>query len=101
MSLKPSLITTSLALALGCSEVFAANLGALDLSSGSAGFSNTPIAGSFVDTLTFTGSNSAGVASYGGNFGVTPISPVPEPTSFVLMLAGASVVLFLARRRRS
>ena len=39
---------------LGCGEVFAANLGALDLSSGSAGFSNTPIAGSFVDTLTFT-----------------------------------------------
>ena len=168
MTLKPSLITTSLALALGCSEVFAANLGALDLSSGSAGFSNTPIAGSFVDTLTFTltvpslangsvttvvngnqdldfasvalsgpsdlfafsmllgdpvevwalpgsgvslgaglytltftGSNSAGVASYGGNFAVMSISPVPEPTSFALMLAGASVVLFLARRRRS
>ena len=52
-------------------------------------------------TLTFNGSNSAGVASYGGNFAVMSISPVPEPTSFALMLAGASVVLFLARRRRS
>jgi hypothetical protein len=47
-----------------------------------------------------TGTNSAGIASYGGNFAVMPISPVPEPASFALMLAGASVVLFLARRRR-
>ena len=166
MTLKPSLIATSLALA--CGSAFAADLGSLDLSSGSSGFSNTPIAGSFVDTLTFalpvsslsngsvttvvngnqdldftsvalagpsgafafsmllgdpvevwalpgsgallgagvytltlTGTNSAGVASYGGNFAVMPISPVPEPASFALMLAGASVVLFLARRRRA
>ena len=51
-------------------------------------------------TLSFTGTNSAGVASYGGNFAAMPISPVPEPTSFALMLAGVSVVLFLSRRRR-
>ena len=165
MTLKPSMIAASLALA--CGSVLAADLGSLDLSSGSSGFSNTPVAGSFVDTLTFTlsapsiangsvttvvngnqdvdftsvaltgpggafafslllgdpvevwalpgsgagldvgsytltltGTNSAGVASYGGNFAVMPISPVPEPASFALMLAGASVVLFLARRRR-
>jgi hypothetical protein len=52
MTLKPSLIATSLALA--CGSALAADLGFLDLSSGSSGFSNTPIAGSFVDTLTFT-----------------------------------------------
>jgi len=165
MTLKPSLIATSLAIA--CGSVLAADLGFLDLSSGSSGFSNTPIAGSFVDTLTFTlpvpslangsvttvvngnqdvdftsialtgpggafafsmllgdpvevwalpgsgaslgagaytltltGTNSAGIASYGGNLAVMPISAVPEPASFALMLAGASVVLFLARRRR-
>jgi hypothetical protein len=51
-------------------------------------------------TLTLTGTNSAGIASYGGNLAVMPISAVPEPASFALMLAGASVVLFLARRRR-
>jgi hypothetical protein len=167
MTLKPSLITTSLALALACGEAPGADLGSLDLSSGSSGFSTTPAAGSFVDTLSFTlsvpaiangsvttavngnqdldfasvalsgpsgdfafsmllgdpvevwalpgsgavlgaglytlifaGTNSAGIASYGGNFAVMPISPVPEPASFALMLAGASVVLFLARRRR-
>ena len=165
MSRVPSLIATSVAFAIGSAA--AADLGALDLSSGSSGFSSTPTAGSFVDTLTFTlgepslangsvtsvvsgnqdvdftsislsgpggvfaflpllgepvevwalqgsgaalgagtytltlaGDNSAGIASYGGNLAVMPISPVPEPTSFALMLAGASVALFLARRRR-
>ena len=165
MSLTPPLIAASLAVAIG--SVSAADLGALDLSSGSSGFANTPVAGSFVDMLTFTlpvpsiatasvttvvggnqdidfasvalsgpggvfafapllgdpvevwalpdggaslaagaytltlaGTNSAAIASYGGNLAVMPISPVPEPASFALMLAGASVVLFLARRRR-
>src|SRR5688500_2275639 len=54
MTLKPALITMSLAQALACGAVHAADLGTLDLASGSAGFSNTPVAGSFVDTLTFT-----------------------------------------------
>ena len=44
-----------------CSATFAAG-GALDLSSGSAGFSSTPLAGAFSDVFTFTltGSNSFG-----------------------------------------
>jgi hypothetical protein len=54
MSLKPSLITTSLALALDCGEVVAADLGASICRPAASGFSNTPLAGSFVDTLTFT-----------------------------------------------
>ena len=41
-------------LALGTLGASAANLGAIDLSSGSGGFLNTPIAGAFVDTATFT-----------------------------------------------
>jgi len=42
------------ALTLAAAHAFAANLGAIDLSSGSAAFSNTPIAGGFTDTLTLT-----------------------------------------------
>jgi len=42
------------ALALGSSSGYAISLGTLDLSSGTGAFSNTPIAGSFTDTLTFT-----------------------------------------------
>ena len=51
-------------------------------------------------TLTGAGDNSAGIASCGGSLAVMPISPVPEPTGFARMLAGASGARFLARRRR-
>ncbi len=48
-------------------------------------------------TITFAGLNSAGGASYGGNFAVTPI---PEPETLALMLAGLGAVGFVARRRK-
>ena len=41
-------------LALSSFGASAANLGAIDLSSGSGGFVSTPVAGGFVDTATFT-----------------------------------------------
>lgn len=47
--------TASLVLAAALSTLgVAAQAGPLDLSTGSAGFSNTPVAGSFVDTYTFS-----------------------------------------------
>jgi len=42
------------ALAFQASEGFAANLGTLDLSSGSIGFGSTPVSGAFTDNYTFT-----------------------------------------------
>lgn len=51
------LIRKELLLVVTCivsSTSFAAAIGTLDLSSGSAGFANTPVGGSFVDTSTFT-----------------------------------------------
>ena len=47
-------VTAAALLALAGASASAAALGPLDLSSGSTGFSNTPIAGDFIDTYTFT-----------------------------------------------
>ena len=52
--MKLSEVAAASALALASTGSFAAALGAIDLSSGSGFFGNTPIAGAFVDTLTFT-----------------------------------------------
>ena len=149
---------------LAGTPAWAANLGLVDLSSGSAAFSNTPVAGVFTDSLTFnlttpslfngsitsvlngnqdvdftsivltgpggtflfnlllgdpvelwavpaagfslgagsytmtmTGTNSAGIGSYAGNLAATP---VPEPETYVLFLAGLMGMGFIARRRR-
>jgi hypothetical protein len=41
-------------LAMGSTAALGVSLGPIDLSSGSASFGNTPIAGAFVDTATFT-----------------------------------------------
>ena len=47
-------VTAAALLALAGASASAAALGPLDLSSGSTGFANTPIAGPFTDTFTFT-----------------------------------------------
>jgi len=52
--MKLSRVATASALALASAGSFAAALGSIDLSSGSGFFGNTPIAGAFVDTLSFT-----------------------------------------------
>lgn len=52
--MKLSNLVSGGTLLLASTGCFAANLGSIDLSSGSAFFGNTPVAGSFVDTLTFT-----------------------------------------------
>lgn len=155
--------TIAAACMLAGTQALAANLGPIDLSSGSAAFSNTPIAAAFSDTLTFTvttpslfngsvtsvvngnqdvdftsitltgpggaflfnlvlgdpvelwavpaagfvlgagaytltliGTNSAGIGSYAGNLAVTP---VPEPETYALLLAGLLGIGFIARRR--
>ena len=52
--MRLSKVAAASALALVGTGSFAAALGSIDLSSGSGFFGNTPIAGAFVDTLTFT-----------------------------------------------
>lgn len=52
--MKLSSIVSAAALVVVATGAHAANLGTLDLSSGSGFFGNTPVAGSFTDTLTFT-----------------------------------------------
>ena len=55
-------------------------------------------------TLTFVGSGDATSGSYTGSLTVTavsdPVTTVPEPETYALMLAGLGAVGFLARRRR-
>ncbi|MDN3923285.1 FxDxF family PEP-CTERM protein [Roseateles violae] len=53
-AMKLSKVIAASSLALASAGSFAVSLGAIDLSSGSGFFGNTPIAGAFVDTLTFT-----------------------------------------------
>lgn len=48
-------------------------------------------------TLTIHGANTGG-GSYGGDFNVT-MAPVPEPTTYAMLLAGMGLVGLLARRR--
>ena len=60
-----------------------------------SGFTGVLAAGSY--NLTVSGNAGAG-ASYGGNVVLTPI---PEPETYALMLAGLGVVGFVAARRRN
>lgn len=60
-----------------------------------AGSTNLP-AGNF--SLTISGTAGPGGASYGGNIVATP---VPEPETLAMMLAGLGALGFLARRRQN
>src|SRR6476620_6842939 len=53
-AMKLAKVAVASALVLASAGSFSAALGSIDLSSGSGFFGNTPIAGSFTDTLTFT-----------------------------------------------
>lgn len=61
----------------------------------------SPGAGWFLNagtyTMTLIGTNSASMGSYAANVAVTP---VPEPETLAMFLAGGGVLGFLARRRR-
>jgi PEP-CTERM motif len=59
--------------------------------------SGTSISGALPWTLTIKGTTD-GLGSYGGQLSVTP---VPEPETYALMLAGLGAIGFMARRRRS
>lgn len=61
-----------------------------------AGFTGFLVPGAY--TLTIGGTAGAGGASYGGNLVLTPI---PEPETYALMLAGLGIVGFMAARRRN
>ncbi len=60
-----------------------------------AGFS-TNVAGELITSLRFSSTSNAFEAS---NFSVT--TPVPEPETYALLLAGLGVVGFMARRRKA
>ncbi|HEY9238530.1 MAG TPA: flocculation-associated PEP-CTERM protein PepA [Burkholderiaceae bacterium] len=57
-------------------------------------FSNTP------DTVT-PFSNGFYITQGGGKISFSPVTPVPEPETYALMLAGLGAVGFVARRRRA
>lgn len=81
--------------ALGLSTFASSNNGVTVTTQVLAGSTNLP-AGTF--SLTVSGMASAGGASYGGNIVATP---VPEPETLAMMLAGLGAVCFLARRRQN
>lgn len=71
----------------------------------SASLYETPASGSFTLVVNgyagLLGSNNQLIsASYSGGLNVFPTTPVPEPESYALMLAGLGVIGFVARRRR-
>jgi hypothetical protein len=103
-SLGTSITNISFGLTGGISS-FAGTLASTPLNFGSssfgpvvlnvlAGFTGTLTPGAY--TLTVSGNAGSG-ASYGGNVVLTP---VPEPETYALMLAGLGAVGFVASRRR-
>ena len=61
-----------------------------------SGFTGTLAPGAY--NLRISGTAGTGGASYGGNLVLTPI---PEPETYALLLAGLGVVGFVAARRRN
>jgi len=172
LPMKIKSLAAATLLAIGSASACAGG-GPLDLSTGSAGFSSTPIAGGFSElftftlttlslanssvtavlngtqdvdftsillsgpagifafsllnpdpvevwalpaagalltpgayTLTLTGVNSAAQGSYGGNIAASPVgdptptSPMPEPATYAMFVAGLGALGFIASRRR-
>jgi PEP-CTERM motif len=91
--MKLSKVVAASALALLSTGSFAAALGSIDLSSGSGFFGNTPVAGAFVDTLTFTVATSStfngsitSVVNGTQDVDFTSIVVTPGALAFVSML---------------
>ncbi len=87
--MKLSNLCVGTAIAFASAGASAVNLGTLDLSSGSNNFGNTPIAGSFTDTISFTlATNSLFNASFttivNGTQNVNFTSIVVTPGAFAL-----------------
>lgn len=59
---------------------------------------STPLLSAGAYSLTVVGTNTPSIGSYGGSIAVTP---VPEPETYALMLAGLGVMGFVAARRKS
>jgi hypothetical protein len=59
------------------------------------------VAGAFSQVAAANGPGSVAVAAPGGGaLSQTPVSPAPEPSTYMMLLAGLGLVAFIARRRQ-
>ena len=52
-------------------------------------------------TLTLSGTRDSVSSFYNGSLTVTPVTPVPEPSTYVMLLAGLGAIGAIARRRNN
>lgn len=64
-------------------------------------FSGGQVPGNYTLTLIGYKVNSALSGSYSGNIAIDPVSAVPEPETYAMMLAGLGLLGFSARRRNN
>lgn len=65
----------------------------------SLNFSGGTVPGDY--KLLVEGTLVSGVGAYAGNIVISPVSPVPEPETIAMMLAGLGLIGLSARRRKS